>query len=109
MARKPKAPPCLDETPSTAKALTVAAQQMTKLALDTLQALMEGDGQASVKLAAAREVLDRGFGKPTPEKPPKAKAARPAKDDGLTVIVKRFSDVTPEEEAAAEATARGEL
>ncbi|MFL5297680.1 MAG: hypothetical protein ACJ798_14980 [Phenylobacterium sp.] len=89
--------------------MTKAAKIEARLALDTLRSLMQGDGQASVKLAAAREVLDRAFGKPKPAKPAKARPAKPVKDGGLTVIVKRFSDVTPEEEAAAEATERGEL
>jgi hypothetical protein len=69
---------------------------------------MTSDGQVSVRLSAAREVLDRGFGKPEAAKARRARAAKP-KDPGLTIIVKRFSDVTPEEEAAAEATERGEL
>lgn len=92
-----------------AKDLTNAAKDAAQLAVDTLKALMEGESQASVKLAAAREVLDRAFGKPKPGKAAKARMAKPPKDPGLTVIVKRFSDVTPEEEAAAEATERGEL
>ena len=103
MEDKPKAPKAMN-----AKTLTAAARKDADLAMETLRALMAGESQASVKLAAAREVLDRGFGKPKVAKPAKAKPSKPA-DPGLTVIVKRFSDVTPEEEAAAEATERGEL
>ena len=87
-----------------------AAKDAAPLAIRTLKALMTGkNNQASVKLAAAREMLDRGFGKPKASKPLRATAGKTPKDPGLTVIVKRFSDVTPEEEAAAEATERGEL
>jgi hypothetical protein len=92
-----------------AKALTKAAKAQAELAMETLRVLMQGDSQASVKLGAAREVLDRAFGKPKPGKTAKARAARPSNDDGLTVIIKRACDITPEEEAAAEATERGEL
>ena len=106
MADKPKAPAVARMN---AKDLANAAKDEAGLAIETLRTLMQGDGQASVKLAAAREVLDRGYGKPKPNKPAKARSAKPPKDPGLTVIVKRFSDVTPEEEAAAEATERGEL
>jgi hypothetical protein len=98
-----------DKKLSPAQELKAAAQEMRELALKTLKALMEGEGQHSVKLAAAREVLDRGFGKPQANKRRKAATVKPAKKRGLTVIVKRFSDVTPEEKAAAEATKRGEL
>jgi len=89
-----------------AKALREAAQKLNRLALDTLAEIMRGEGQDSARLAAAREVLDRAHGKPKPAT--KAKAAKPKADRGLTVIVKRFSDVTPEEEAAADATERDE-
>lgn len=73
------------------------AQKMGALALKTLAAIMQGQGQDSVRLAAAREVLDRGHGRP------RLGGAGEAGDaDGLTVIVKRFSDVTDEEEARAD-------
>lgn len=84
------------------------AQELSALALATLAEIMGGEGQVSVKLAAAREVLDRAHGRPQAAKPTKRRAPKPT-DPGLTVIVKHFSDVTPEEEAAAEATERGEL
>ncbi len=74
-----------------------AAQGLSELAMETLKAIMEGQGQDAVRLGAAREVLDRGHGRP------KLGTAE-AGDEGLTVIVKRFSDVTAEDEAEADAT-----
>ena len=86
-----------------AKALTKEAQGMSKLALETLAAIMRGDGQDSAKLAAAREVLDRAHGKPKPA--PKARPKPQLKaPEAMTVIVKRFSDITPEDEAEADET-----
>jgi hypothetical protein len=93
--------------PMSAGQLRQAAQCMNTLALDTLAAIMRGDGQDSVKLGAAREVLDRAHGKPKAASP-KARARKTPAKPGMTVIVKRFSDVTPEEQAAADATERGE-
>jgi hypothetical protein len=67
------------------------ARAMTSLALKTLKEIMQGDGQAAVKLAAAREILDRGHGRPKlgelQEGP-----------EGLTVVVRRFTDA-PDPEA----------
>jgi hypothetical protein len=103
MAKKPEG-----SSSMTAKDLTAAAKAEAPLAIKTLRSLMNGRSQASVKLAAAREVLDRGFGKPKPGKAPKARASKPM-DPGLTVIIKRPEDITPEERADAEATERGEL
>jgi hypothetical protein len=91
-----------------ATALKEGAQGMGELALRTLGAIMEGTGQDSVKLAAAREVLDRAHGKPQPGVKAKAKPAKPAIKGAMTVIVKRFTDITPEEQAAADATEREE-
>ncbi|HZZ68858.1 MAG TPA: hypothetical protein VFE18_11865 [Phenylobacterium sp.] len=79
------------------------AQELSGLALDTLGAIMKGTGQDAVKLAAAREVLDRAHGRPRPAAVKKA-AKAPAKAGGMTVIVKRFTDVTPEDEAEHDAT-----
>ena len=90
------------DKPMTAKALQASARRMSDLALQTLAKIMEGDGQDSAKLAAAREVLDRGHGKPKPAAKSKAKA--PPKAEAMTVIVKRYSDVTPEDEAEHDAT-----
>jgi hypothetical protein len=95
--------------PMTATQLKDLAKAEATLAVNTLRSLMRGKSQASVKLAAAREVLDRAFGKPKAPKPSRARSAKPVKDSGLTVIIKRPEDITPEEEAAAEATERGEL
>jgi hypothetical protein len=92
--------------PMTAKALQTAARAMSELALQALADIMKGTGQDSAKLAAAREVLDRAHGKPKP--PAKPKAAKPASPGGMTVIVKRFTDITPEEQAAADATERAQ-
>ncbi len=94
--------------PMTAGELRKAAQERSKLAIETLEAIMGGGGQDSVKLAAAREVLDRAHGR-TDARARKVKPQKaPAKAAGMTVIVKRFSDVTPEEQAAADATERDE-
>ena len=71
------------------------AQGLGSKALDTLAELMKGEKTAAtVRLAAAREVLDRGHGRP--KLGGEADAGSP---EGLTVIVKRYSDVTEEEEA----------
>jgi hypothetical protein len=77
--------------------------------MKTLEAIMNGTGQDSVRLAAAREVLDRGHGKPRPAGRARTKPSAPSKPaKAVRVIVKRFSDISPEEQAAADATERGE-
>jgi hypothetical protein len=76
------------------------AQALSALALDTLAIIMRSEGQDSVRLAAAREVLDRAHGRPKLGEPEVASG-------GMTVIVKRFSDVTAQEEAEADATEAG--
>lgn len=88
--------------PMSAKALQASARLMSDLAMRTLAKIMEGDGQDSARLAAAREVLDRAHGKPKPAV--KAQAKAPEKSGDMTVIVKRYSDVTPEDEAEHDAT-----
>jgi hypothetical protein len=88
--------------PWSGKVLQRSAREMSDLALDTLASIMQGDGRDSTKLAAAREVLDRGHGRPKPAAKRKAKA--PPRAEAMTVIVKRFSDVTPEDEAEADET-----
>ncbi len=61
------------------------AQRLSGLAMKTLEAIMKSDGQDSVRLAAAREVLDRGHGR--------VKAGDPPPDaEGLAVVVRRFTD-----------------
>ena len=71
------------------------AQALSGLALETLAKIMRSEGQDSVRLAAAREVLDRAHGRPKLGEPEAAPG-------GMTVIVKRFSDVTDAEVAEAE-------
>jgi hypothetical protein len=93
--------------PMSAAALEKEARGMSALALTTLGKIMRGRGQDSVKLAAAREVLDRAHGKPKSGTPKaKAKTPKTPADGGMTVIVKRFTDITPEEQAAADETER---
>lgn len=71
--------------------LRSGARELAPLALKTLAAVMNGNHQASVKLGAAREVLDRGYGptnqpgRPAPKKVERATAP-------YTVVVQRFSD-----------------
>jgi hypothetical protein len=67
------------------------AQGLSGLALETLAEIMRGEGQAAVRLAAAREVLDRAHGRPKLGDPDAA-------PEGLTVVVKRFTDA-PDPEA----------
>ena len=81
-----------------AEKLRRKAQAMSFLALEALAKIMlDKDAPAPVKLAAAREVMDRGYGRP------KVGCEFDA-PEGLTVIVKRFSEVTPDDEAEADAT-----
>lgn len=101
--------PAVDGAKTAAGKLRQEARKLTSLAMGTLESIMQGTGQDSVRLAAAREVLDRGHGKPRPATRAKAKppaGAKPLK--AVRVIVKRFSDITAEEQAAADATERGE-
>jgi hypothetical protein len=70
------------------------AQALSGLALETLAEIMQSEGQPTLRLAAAREVLDRGHGRPK-----LGSAADAGEPDGLTVIVKRYSDVTEAEQA----------
>ncbi|WP_394764281.1 hypothetical protein [Phenylobacterium sp.] len=86
-----------DDKAMTAKELKAAARGMSGLALDTLAQIMGGTGQESAKLAAAREVLDRGHGKPKPLAKPKARV-KPTSGGDLTVVIKRFTDA-PDPEA----------
>lgn len=69
------------------------ARALSGLALDTLADIMRGGGQDTVKLAAAREILDRAHGKA------KAVSDEPA-PEGLTVVIRRFGD---EDDAAPSA------
>ena len=67
--------------------LRMGARRLVDPALATLGKIMEGTGQDSVRLAAAREVLDRAFGRTK-------LGAADGKLDGApyTVVVQRFSD-----------------
>lgn len=74
-----------EEPPMGAAGLRRGAQQLTRLALETLGGLMREGKSETAKLAAAREVLDRGHGK--------ARAIPDSDDDGDTeVVIKRFCD-----------------
>jgi hypothetical protein len=48
-------------------------------------------------------VLDRAHGKPKPAAKPRSKPQNKA-PEAMTVIVKRFTEVTPEDEAEADET-----
>lgn len=87
-----------DEKPMDAAGLKAAARRMSELALKTLTDIMEGKGQDSVKLAAAREVLDRGHGKPKPASKAKARKPKTPAQGEVTVVIKRFTDA-PDPEA----------
>lgn len=67
------------------------AQAMSYLALEALAKILLGEGPEPVKLAAAREVLDRALGRP------KLGAIDDAAQ-ALTVVIKRFTDA-PDPEA----------
>jgi hypothetical protein len=102
----PADPPAPKPSGPTAKDIQAAARELSLAAIATLKAVLEGDSPPTAKVAAAREVLSRAHGK---VKVPRPRGKEKARRRPVTVIVKRFSDVTPEEEAAAEATERGEL
>jgi len=69
------------------------AQRLGVRALEALASIMSGEGQDSARLAAAREVLDRAYGRPKP-------ALTEADAEPLTVVLKQFS---PPPEAEDEA------
>jgi hypothetical protein len=72
------------------------AQTLSAGALETLAKLMKDEKTAApIRLAAAREVLDRGHGRPK-------LGSAAAEPEGLTVIVKRYSEVTEEELARSD-------
>lgn len=91
-----RAPTRARSTPETK--LRRKAQGLAGDALETLKALMESEkAPAPIRLAAAREMLDRGFGRPR-----LGGSEGPPDGGGMTVIVKRYSDITPEELARAD-------
>jgi hypothetical protein len=73
--------------------LQAESRKLAARALETLADIMKSKGQDSVRLAAAREVLDRGYGR-TKLGGAEGKAAGGKADEGgpYTVVVQRFSD-----------------
>lgn len=67
---------------NTAVDLRDAARALTVLALETLESIMRGAGSDASRLAAAREILDRGHGK--------ARAGVEDPDDDIRVVVRHF-------------------
>jgi hypothetical protein len=65
------------------------SRRLGELALETLASIMNSKEQASVRLAAAREVLDRGFSRPPIGEP---QPAKPPAEDGFRVVVRQFTD-----------------
>jgi hypothetical protein len=61
-----------------------AARQLGDLAVQTLGDIMSGAGSDAAKLGAAREVLDRAFGK--------ARAPEDGAGEPVTVIIRRFGE-----------------
>jgi hypothetical protein len=66
-----------------------AARGLGELAIQTLNSIMEGEGSDAAKLGAAREVLERAYGK---TRAPDEGAGEP-----VTVVIRRFA--RPEKEA----------
>lgn len=60
-----------------------SARQLGDLAVQTLGAIMQGAGSDAAKLGAAREVLDRAYGK--------ARAVEEGDGEPVTVVIRRFS------------------
>lgn len=67
------------------------SRKLAREALDALSDIMKGKGQDSVRLAAAREVLHRGYGR---TRLGGAEGRSDGKTEGApyTVVVQRFSD-----------------
>jgi hypothetical protein len=63
------------------------AKALASLALDTLAEIMRGGGTDTVRLAAAREVLDRAHGKQ------KAGESDGGEAEGVTVVLRRFEEL----------------
>jgi len=83
-------------TPATR--LRKRAQGLGPKAMKTLAALMQDEkSPATIRLAAAREVLDRGHGRPK-----LGGGEEGSGEGGFTVILKRYSDVTEEELARSD-------
>ncbi len=68
--------------------MKVLASQYGPDALETLVQIMRGSQNEQVRIAAAKELLDRGFGRP-------AQAVEVSRGRDLTVIVNRTGDRVP--------------
>ena len=88
--KAPAAPARAGKTKAAASDLRDKAQTLGALALETLEGILRGGGSDTSKIAAAREVLDRAYGKSKAEE----KEAEPKK---LTVVIRRFGDGGAEE------------
>lgn len=87
MARAPRTtPPARPRRKAGGEAdLRDQARALSGLALETLAAILRGDGGDTAKIAAAREVLDRAHGKTKADE----KAVAPK---ALTVVIRRFGE-----------------
>ena len=74
-----------------------AARAKALDALEALEKIMNSEGQTAVRLAAAREILDRGYGRPRPGEAEAEPGPR-----GMTVIVRRFTDPPERRDGEAE-------
>lgn len=79
-------PDIIKETDLSADAfdLRTATRALGALAVETLGGIMRGSGGDAAKLGAAREVLDRAFGK--------ARAGDEAAGEPYTVVIRQFGD-----------------
>ena len=78
--------------PMSAPQLRAEAQKLSAAALKALESIMAGEGQDSVRLAAAGEVLDRGYGRPKP-------GGAEDESDPLTVVIRQFTPPPEREDA----------
>jgi hypothetical protein len=69
-----------------------AVLALAPLAVETLAEIMRGAGSDTARIAAAREVLDRAH----------AKGTGAEAEGGLTIVVRRFSDIGDAETGPAE-------
>jgi len=60
-----------------------SARKLGDLAVNTLSDIMKGKGSDAAKLGAAREVLDRAYGK--------ARAVEEGEGEPVTVVIRRFT------------------
>jgi hypothetical protein len=64
--------------------LRLNARALSALAVATLGNIMRGTGSDAARLGAAREVLDRAYGK--------CRAADEGADEPYTVVIRQFGD-----------------